>query len=71
LRLRIVWRRGETLEVQEHLLGEETTVPRHTEIDNDLAKDICKQLGIEKIRQEKPPISLWLLHEHEKGAPQR
>jgi mRNA interferase HicA len=30
--------------------GKKTTVPRHTEIDNDLAKDICKQLGIEKIR---------------------
>lgn len=29
--------------------GKKTTVPRHTEIDNDLAKDICKQLGIEKI----------------------
>lgn len=28
--------------------GERTTVPRHVEIDNDLAKDICKQLGIGK-----------------------
>ena len=30
--------------------GKKTTVPRHTEIDDDLARDICKQLGIEKIR---------------------
>ncbi len=30
--------------------GKKTTVPRHGEIDNDLAKDICKQLGIAKIR---------------------
>lgn len=30
--------------------GKKTTVPRHSEIDNDLAKDICKQLGIPKIR---------------------
>jgi len=28
--------------------GKKSTVPRHTEIDNDLAKDICKQLGIPK-----------------------
>ena len=30
--------------------GKKTTIPRHTEIDNDLARDICKQLGIERIR---------------------
>lgn len=30
--------------------GKKTTVPRHSEIDDDLAKDICKQFGIEKIR---------------------
>ncbi len=30
--------------------GKRTTVPRHSEIDNDFAKDICKQLGIAKIR---------------------
>lgn len=30
--------------------GKKTTVPRHIEIDNDLAKEICKQLGIEKVR---------------------
>lgn len=30
--------------------GKKTTVPRHTEIDDDLAKDICKQLGIARIR---------------------
>jgi mRNA interferase HicA len=30
--------------------GKKTTVPRQTEIDNDFAKDICKQLGIPKIR---------------------
>lgn len=29
--------------------GKKTTVPRHSEIDNDLAKAICKQLGIEKV----------------------
>lgn len=29
--------------------GKRTTVPRHTEIDNDLAKDICKQLGVPKL----------------------
>lgn len=29
--------------------GKKTTVPRHNEIDNDLCKDICKQLGINKI----------------------
>ncbi len=28
--------------------GEKSTVPRHTEIDNNLAKDICKQLGVER-----------------------
>ncbi len=27
-----------------------TTVPRHAEIDNVLARDICKQLGIAKIK---------------------
>lgn len=26
--------------------GKKSTVPRHNEIDNDLAKDICKQLGV-------------------------
>jgi mRNA interferase HicA len=30
--------------------GKKTTVPRHSEIDNDLAKDICKQLGVQKIK---------------------
>lgn len=30
--------------------GKKTTVPRYTEIDDNLAKDICKQLGIAKIR---------------------
>ena len=28
--------------------GKKTTVPRHTEIDNDFARDICKQLGVKK-----------------------
>lgn len=28
--------------------GKRSTVPRHTEIDNDLAKDICKQLRVPK-----------------------
>lgn len=31
------------------ITGERTTVPRHAEIDNDLARDICKQLGVAKI----------------------
>ena len=26
--------------------GQRSTVPRHNEIDNDLARDICKQLGV-------------------------
>jgi len=26
--------------------GKKSTVPRHNEIDNDLAKDICNQLGV-------------------------
>lgn len=30
--------------------GARTTVPRHSEIDNDLARDICKQLGVARIR---------------------
>jgi predicted RNA binding protein YcfA (HicA-like mRNA interferase family) len=30
--------------------GKKTSVPRHTEIDNRLARKICKQLGV-------PPIS--------------
>jgi predicted RNA binding protein YcfA (HicA-like mRNA interferase family) len=28
--------------------GKKSTVPRHNEIDNDLAKDICKQLGVQR-----------------------
>ena len=28
------------------VMNTKTTVPRHTEIDNQLAKDICKQLAI-------------------------
>jgi predicted RNA binding protein YcfA (HicA-like mRNA interferase family) len=28
--------------------GKRSTVPRHNEIDNDLAKDICKQLGVQR-----------------------
>ena len=34
--------------VRNKVTGKKSTVPRHTEIDNDLAKDICKQLGIPK-----------------------
>ena len=30
--------------------GKRTTIPRHTEIDDDFCKDICKQLGV-------PPIN--------------
>lgn len=30
--------------------GKKTTVPRHADIDNDFAKDICKQLGVAKVR---------------------
>lgn len=29
--------------------GKKTTVPRHNELDNDLAKDICRQLGVAKV----------------------
>ena len=28
------------------MMNTKTPVPRHTEIDNQLAKEICKQLGI-------------------------
>jgi mRNA interferase HicA len=28
--------------------GKKSTLPRHNEIDNDLAKDICKQLGVQR-----------------------
>jgi predicted RNA binding protein YcfA (HicA-like mRNA interferase family) len=28
--------------------GKKSTVPRHSEIDNDLARDICKQLGVQR-----------------------
>ncbi len=28
--------------------GKKSTVPRHNEIDDDLAKDICKQLGVDR-----------------------
>lgn len=30
--------------------GKKTAVPRHNEIDNDLAKEICKQLDVPIIR---------------------
>lgn len=29
--------------------GRRSTIPRHTEIDNDLARGICIQLGIPRI----------------------
>lgn len=29
--------------------GKKTSVPRHMEIDNRLARTVCKQLGIERI----------------------
>lgn len=32
--------------VRNEATGKRSTVPRHSEIDNDLAKDICKQLGV-------------------------
>jgi mRNA interferase HicA len=28
--------------------GRKSTVPRHNEIDNDFARDICKQLGVQQ-----------------------
>jgi len=31
--------------------GIKTTLPRHTDIDEDLCRGICKQLGIPKIRK--------------------
>ena len=34
--------------VRNKTTGKKSTVPRHNEIDNDLAKDICKQLGIQR-----------------------
>jgi predicted RNA binding protein YcfA (HicA-like mRNA interferase family) len=33
--------------------NEMTTVPRHTELGDNLAKEICKQPGIPKIRKGK------------------
>jgi len=30
--------------------GERTSVPRHMEVDNRLARRICKQLGIQLVR---------------------
>lgn len=29
--------------------GKKTTIPRHAEIDDDLARDICRQLGVPRI----------------------
>ena len=34
--------------VKNKATGKRSTVPRHGEIDNDLAKDICKQLGVDR-----------------------
>ncbi len=34
--------------VRNKVTGKKSTVPRHNEIDNDLAKDICKQLGVRR-----------------------
>ncbi len=34
--------------VRNKATGKKSTVPRHSEIDNDLAKDICKQLGVQR-----------------------
>ncbi len=33
--------------VRNKATGKKSTVPRHNEIDNDLARDICKQLGVQ------------------------
>jgi predicted RNA binding protein YcfA (HicA-like mRNA interferase family) len=32
------------------ITGKRTAIPRHGEIDDDLCVDICKQLGIPKIK---------------------
>ena len=34
--------------VRNKATGKKSTVPRHTEIDNDMARDICKQLGVQR-----------------------
>ncbi len=34
------------------LLKKSSTVPRHTEIDNFLAKKICRDLGVEPIKRK-------------------
>jgi len=34
------------------LLRKSSTVPRHTEIDNFLAKKICRDLGIESLKRK-------------------
>jgi len=34
------------------LLGRSSTIPRHPEIDNFLAKKICRDLGIEPPKKE-------------------
>ena len=34
--------------VRNKATGKKSTVPRHNEIDDDLAKDICKQLGVDR-----------------------
>jgi hypothetical protein len=31
--------------------GVKTTLPRHSDLDEDLCRDICKQLGIPKIHK--------------------
>lgn len=33
-------------------IGKSSTVPRHNEVDNDLAKKICKDLGITPINKK-------------------
>jgi hypothetical protein len=34
--------------VRNKATGKKSTVPRRIEIDNDLCKDICKQLGVQR-----------------------
>jgi len=43
-------RRRKTWRLFNSLLKKSSTIPRHTEIDNFLAKKICRDLGVESPR---------------------
>ena len=42
-------REGPPLDLLEPVTGKKTSVPRHTEIDNRLARKICKHIGVSPI----------------------